>query len=186
MSQWILNDDGVLVHHGRDGQKWGIKNGPPYPLDSATVSDSYGSHSKKYESNKNASPRVTRSERVSKAFTPSVKQGKDKESISPAEKAIKKTKEGVESSKKMVEQIGELRGDSKRVRAYEEASKMSDQELRNVINRINLEKQYVDLTSSNLTKGERYASTTLSLAGDILAVSLSAAGLIVAIKQIKG
>lgn len=22
-----------LMHHGIDGQKWGVKNGPPYPLD---------------------------------------------------------------------------------------------------------------------------------------------------------
>lgn len=23
----------VLVHHGIDGQKWGVRNGPPYPLE---------------------------------------------------------------------------------------------------------------------------------------------------------
>lgn len=31
-----------LMHHGRKGQKWGVQNGPPYPLDKATVSRSYG------------------------------------------------------------------------------------------------------------------------------------------------
>lgn len=25
--------DDFLVHHGVDGQKWGVKHGPPYPLD---------------------------------------------------------------------------------------------------------------------------------------------------------
>ena len=24
----------VLIHHGIDGQKWGVRNGPPYPLES--------------------------------------------------------------------------------------------------------------------------------------------------------
>lgn len=31
-----------LAHHGRKGQHWGVKNGPPYPLDKATVQRSYG------------------------------------------------------------------------------------------------------------------------------------------------
>lgn len=31
-----------LYHHGRLGQKWGQKNGPPYPLSRATVGQAYG------------------------------------------------------------------------------------------------------------------------------------------------
>jgi hypothetical protein len=27
----------VLKHHGIEGQKWGVKNGPPYPLDEKTA-----------------------------------------------------------------------------------------------------------------------------------------------------
>lgn len=30
------NVDTFLVHHGIDGQKWGVKHGPPYPLDDST------------------------------------------------------------------------------------------------------------------------------------------------------
>lgn len=31
-----------LYHHGRLGQVWGVRNGPPYPLDRATVNSKYG------------------------------------------------------------------------------------------------------------------------------------------------
>ena len=31
-----------LYHHGRLGQKWGEKNGPPYPLSRSTVRSAYG------------------------------------------------------------------------------------------------------------------------------------------------
>lgn len=31
---------GYLMHHGIQGQKWGVKNGPPYPLDSNQKSSS--------------------------------------------------------------------------------------------------------------------------------------------------
>ena len=30
--------DGDAVHHGRKGQKWGVRNGPPYPLDREQLS----------------------------------------------------------------------------------------------------------------------------------------------------
>lgn len=35
-----------LYHHGRLGQKWGEKNGPPYPLSKATVKAEYGTKKK--------------------------------------------------------------------------------------------------------------------------------------------
>ena len=32
LKHYGLCDDSYLAHHGIKGQKWGIKNGPPYPL----------------------------------------------------------------------------------------------------------------------------------------------------------
>ena len=32
---WYYNLDGELSHYGIKGQKWGEKNGPPYPLDAS-------------------------------------------------------------------------------------------------------------------------------------------------------
>ena len=34
-----LNEDDTLQHHGIKGQKWGVINGPPYPLDKSGESD---------------------------------------------------------------------------------------------------------------------------------------------------
>lgn len=33
MKHEFLNNDQYLEHHGVLGQKWGVKNGPPYPID---------------------------------------------------------------------------------------------------------------------------------------------------------
>ena len=30
---YIVGDKDYLMHHGIKGQKWGVENGPPYPLD---------------------------------------------------------------------------------------------------------------------------------------------------------
>ena len=32
----IRMEDAAIYHHGIKGQKWGVRNGPPYPLDAAT------------------------------------------------------------------------------------------------------------------------------------------------------
>lgn len=31
-STWVENYHRMLYHHGIKGQKWGVRNGPPYPL----------------------------------------------------------------------------------------------------------------------------------------------------------
>lgn len=31
---YIVRDKDYLMHHGIKGQKWGVENGPPYPLNS--------------------------------------------------------------------------------------------------------------------------------------------------------
>lgn len=35
MTYRIVNNKNSLYHHGIGGQKWGVKNGPPYPLDAS-------------------------------------------------------------------------------------------------------------------------------------------------------
>ena len=39
MSKWVIKTpelENELYHHGIQGQKWGVKHGPPYPLDKET------------------------------------------------------------------------------------------------------------------------------------------------------
>ena len=37
MNWYVVNNDSYLMHHGIKGQRWGVKNGPPYPLSSEKV-----------------------------------------------------------------------------------------------------------------------------------------------------
>lgn len=41
-----MNDE-ILKHHGVDGQKWGKRNGPPYPLTPEAKAKAYGDEAKK-------------------------------------------------------------------------------------------------------------------------------------------
>ena len=45
----ILDEENHLEHHGIKGQKWGVQNGPPYPLNSETLADKLYSEAKERE-----------------------------------------------------------------------------------------------------------------------------------------
>lgn len=66
-------------------------------------------------------------------------------------------------------------------------SNMSDQELRNQINRELLERQYNDVFNPpTVSKGRQYASQILETTGTVLAIGSSALGIALAIKDLKG
>ena len=66
-------------------------------------------------------------------------------------------------------------------------SSMSDQELRNQINRELLERQYNDVFNPpTVSKGRQYASQILETTGTVLAIGSSALGIALAIKDLRG
>lgn len=64
-------------------------------------------------------------------------------------------------------------------------SSMSDQELQRAVNRMNLERNYLQLTHGNTSKGAAYVENVLDFAGDVLAVTGSAAAIAVSIKALR-
>ena len=73
---------------------------------------------------------------------------------------------------------------SKKVR--NDLSKMSDQELRNRLNRINMEQQYASLNPGRVARGAGHASNALAVIGSLAAIGGSVASMAIAIKQLKG
>ena len=73
---------------------------------------------------------------------------------------------------------------SKKVR--NELSKMSDQELRSRINRINMEQQYASLNPGKMARGAGHAANALAVIGSLAAIGGSVASMAIAIKQLKG
>ena len=66
-----------------------------------------------------------------------------------------------------------------------DVSSMSDAELRNAINRMDMERRYKQLRAEQLSPGRDKVSEFLSTAGDVLAVGASAASIAVAIYNIR-
>ena len=83
--------------------------------------------------------------------------------------------------------LSKLKGDKKRSKALKKLkiSEMSDQELRDAVNRMNLEDNYSRLASSRIKTGQEKTEDFLRVAGDLLAIGGTAATIALAIHQIK-
>jgi hypothetical protein len=130
-----------LYHHGVEGQSWGKRHGPPYPLDS------------------NSSKQAARKRKAAaKAARKQSKRDKKK-----AEQE-KKTREGI---KKALED-----GDLKAVNKYK--SKMTNDELRTAIERLNLMMKIKDLNSDDSQRKMRAARTYIGTVRDVVGTAADA------------
>lgn len=150
-----------LIHHGILGQKWGKKNGPPYPI-------APGDHS---AAEKKAA-------RKSGGSSPSVSQN------------IKDTSESIEklakAGNKAIDDYSDIKRTLSKKDNYEKAEKMSDDELRRAINRLNMERQYADLTSRDISVGTQYAKIAFDTTIAVSTLVASTAGAVLAVKKILG
>jgi hypothetical protein len=105
-------------------------------------------------------------------------------------------REDLTRSKRLADETSQMSGKLKNIndremrnrpKAKMDLSSMSDQQMRNEINRAMLERQYNDMFAPQKSKrGREYLSRTLEVAGDVLVVGSSALGIALAIKELRG
>jgi len=134
-----------LAHFGILGQKWGKKNGPPYPLENAARSQT---------------------ERKSNPESKSSKE-KKKSGISNI------NRQQVGDIRTDTDTL--VRNVSKRIprKNQEDLSKYSDTELQKIVNRQRLEQQYRDLNPDKIDKGSEIIRETLQTAGAVAGLYLT-------------
>ena len=88
------------------------------------------------------------------------------------------TSEGVRITKA----VGNIRPANKTV----DLSKMTDDELKILVARMNLEQQYANIASGQVSKGEVYTKNALEITGSVLAIGSSAMGIALAMHKLKG
>jgi len=87
----------------------------------------------------------------------------------------------VKETKNINSAVGNIRSSKK----SKDISSMTDQELREKVQRMNLEQQYSTLASSRVSRGQTYVTNTLDIAGSALAVTSSALSIAIALKDLK-
>lgn len=160
-----------LYHHGIKGMKWGVRR---YQNKDGTLTDA---GKKRYDRDIAENNAKKKENRI-------IIDGPDanrwvREDISRS-KDVVDAASGLNRQFKNIEQ--NTRSTSKKTM---DLSNMTDQQLRDRINRANLERQYTDMFApETVSKGRKYARTALEVGGTVLTTASSALGIALAIKQL--
>lgn len=160
-----------LYHYGTKGMKWGVRR---YQNKDGSLTPA---GKKRYD-------RDIRENNAKKKDNRIVIDGPDpkrwvKEDTSRAKRVVDSSSDAVRQLKN-IDNASRTKSTKKM-----DLSKMTDQELRDRINRANLEKQYNDMFAPSTTsKGREYASRILDNAGTALAITGSALSVALAIRDL--
>lgn len=163
-----------LKHHGTKGMKWGVR---------------------RYQ-NKDGSLTPAGKKRYDRDISENNAKKKDNRIVIDGPDASRWVREDIGRSKKMVDASNDMVKQFKSIESGTRSksakkmnlSKMSDKELRDRINRANLERQYNEIFAkpSRVSKGRQFARSALDTTGTVLAVGSSALAIALAWKELKG
>lgn len=175
---------GELSHAGIKGMKWGERR---YRNEDGTLTEE-GKKRYAYYKDNNVKKYIRKKNENDEDYNARMKRNEyqyvreqannDNQLVSQGAGQVQQV---TRSSSNIVDDIAMLRKLSKK---STDLSNKTDQELREEVNRMNLERQYRDLTEK-APKGEAYAKAILNTVGDLVGVAGGIAGIVVLINQIK-
>lgn len=170
-SYTVITEDDELYHHGIIGQKWGVRRFQN--SNGSLTAEGRQRYSGKSKSTVENPPAVVKTKNSSKLSSEDVNKilnesGNIARKSDNTSKSINKIKKSEEAKKK--DQINKEK--------YKDASEMSDKELREFLNRYDMEQRYNRIVNENkkdILSGSEVAKEILNVTKDVAAVAVSAA-----------
>lgn len=174
---WEYNDSTELYHHGVLGMKWGVRR---YQNKDGTYT---AAGQKRYAQEQSANAKRKKDKRISEDAVKDPNRWVNDD--------YKNAKNVADSSAQMTRNLQNLNRDTTRStsrnRKQMDLSSMSDKELRDAINRAQLERQYNDIYNPvTVNRGRETVNNTLQVAGDVLAIGSTALSIALAIRTLSG
>lgn len=171
MSKWTCTRTGELHHHGIKGMKWGRRRfqNADGSLTPAGV--------KRYRDE---------AENIERQLN-----GRKSASVDDYQNAIKKTKtvgEGIDSVRKFNDDSKKLKDPAMERRIRKSTEQMSDKELQQRVQRLNMEDNYTRMMMhrEHLQQGEDYVNKVLDVSATVVRGATTALTIALLIKQMKG
>ena len=128
--------------------------------------------------------------RATKMASDTGKINKDSKTLKGANESkadtISKGLNTVNKTASVLKRVDKIASDGKAVkRSKARLDKMTDNELRDAVNRMDLEQQYASLRKETVNRGRVTAQDIIEIAGDVLTVAASATALAVSIQKLR-
>lgn len=202
---YVMTPDGELYHYGTKGMKWGVRRyqnqdgsltnaGKKRYRDARDEFDRKRDAKRREKEQSKSANKAQDTELAKRLMREELKDAKLKNEYNKLTTGPDKINSTLQKSKNVADDAAQLANKLKNVtdksiknqpKTRMDLSGMSDKELRDRINRELLERQYNDVFNPpTVSKGKETASKVFEVAGDIIVVAGSAAGLALSIRKL--